>query len=469
MNTHIYEQIIQELYTIDPSLKQHDARIREAIIAVMNAKEQITVDDAFVASLKQRVLAAYAQPKHTWYAYHQLRSSLTQLWSMHAGMVVASSLAVLVVAGGIVYMNTKQPYAIADIQVAGYQAFGSFTSTDIPFQGLMISPRGDLGGSGEETTDAKISATMDERMMIWTPAYTLEYAYVGDEFQIPERLSVYKHNASKAVSDAFGKQIQSAIKPFFSQAMEGIGVTSLTFTSAKKDYQYEMNIENGTAAVYSRIPRPYDNAHENKLIANDDAIQIARQFLANQGVSIDKYGEPFVDETWKQYVPESADIKEYAPIDTTVIFPLIIDGNSIHSLFGGAKQGMQVLIDNETKRVLNVYGISFASYASSIYDTENDFNRLLNIAKYGGSNPIHTKDIPVYTAQIGTPEIVYIEYYLPQEQLVYMPALRFPVFKGDVVLPEYETLPPYIVVPLLDDLLDQLELPLEIMPFDMMK
>jgi cytochrome c biogenesis protein ResB len=196
------------------------------------------------------------------------------------------------------------------------------------------------------------------------------------------------------------------------------------------------------------------NIPEDKLL-----IKISNQFLNKYKINMNSYGAPEVDNNWKTYYNQAQEPDKYIPQTITVVYPLIINGQSVYDESGN-KTGPRLNINIKSMQVESLWGISSNNFESSLYDIEYETKKLINIAEQGGWKQYYHNNEPEgkkIEIGLGQPIIEYVKIYhydtkdnTNNELLV--PSLIFPV----IDVPENEYFwQKYIIVPLIKDLLKE--------------
>ena len=207
-------------------------------------------------------------------------------------------------------------------------------------------------------------------------------------------------------------------------------------------------------ACFARYRFNYDD-----LISNEEAIIIAENFLTNFSVDRAAYGEAKVNYNFHEIYQTSENKTElYVPEETTIIFPILIEGKEVKDE-GGQAYGLYVNVNSRHKKVSGLNNLLPNRYEVSAYEVFNDAGEIKKLAEQGGLNfykdPYATKEIQVY---LGTPTLIlsrqfqYGESYEYNSEL-FVPALSFPVLRlSEETQFFYQK---NIVIPLVKDLIRQ--------------
>lgn len=195
------------------------------------------------------------------------------------------------------------------------------------------------------------------------------------------------------------------------------------------------------------------------LISNEAAILIAENFLKDFGIDRSTYGEPTVNYNFHQIYETSTNKTElYVPEETTIIFPILIDGKEVKDQ-GGQAYGLYVNVNSRHKKVSGLNNLLPNRYEVSAYETFNDAEEIKKLAEQGGLNfykdPYATKEIKVY---LGTPSLILSQQFQYGDGYEYNTELFVPALSFPVIRLSEETEFFYqknIVIPLVKDLINQ--------------
>lgn len=226
--------------------------------------------------------------------------------------------------------------------------------------------------------------------------------------------------------------------------------------SLYQNWQYwpQLGNECRDEACFARYKFNYSD-----LISNEEAIKIAENFLTDFGIDRNSYGEPKVNYNFHEIYQASADKTQlYVPEETTIIFPILIEGKEVKDE-GGQAYGLNINVNSRHKKVSGLNNLLPNKYEVSAYEVFSDAEEIKKIAEQGGLNfykdPYATKEIKVY---LGTPTLIlsrqfqYGENYKSNSEL-YVPALSFPVLRLSEETEFYYQ--KNVVIPLVKDLINQ--------------
>ncbi len=195
------------------------------------------------------------------------------------------------------------------------------------------------------------------------------------------------------------------------------------------------------------------------LISNEEAILIAENFLNDFGINRGTYGEGVVNYNFHQIYETSANKAElYVPEETTIIFPILVDGKEVKDQ-GGQAYGLYVNVSSRYKKVSGLTNLLPNRYEVSAYEAFNDAEEIKKLAEQGGLNfykdSYTTKEIKVY---LGTPSLILSQQFqygsgYDHNTELFVPALSFPVLRlSEDTEFFYQK---NVVIPLVKDLINQ--------------
>ena len=197
MSHHSLDQILADLYALDPTLKAKEDLLRPLVQELLEKKPTVDIDPMFVKRLRTQLIT---QETTTLSLFPRFFESMTTAKLQFAGAALAISAIVALGAS----MLVQQPNSSSSL--VGKRAFGSLAMLSGQTQqqetgtANMANVRSQSGGGGGMGSN---SVQTDAKMMIW-PAYSYQYRYVGDAMPTPPaELPVYRHR----IPDEFRKSM----------------------------------------------------------------------------------------------------------------------------------------------------------------------------------------------------------------------------------------------------------------------
>lgn len=505
MNTSI-EQIVQELYALDPALREHDTDVRALVAELIKARPDVLIDKAFQQELRSTILHTIETKANT---KPNVLQQLFKFNFMNYKIISGLAVLVVVVAGGVWLITNSKPGQLTSdqqlfsgeqvIETVDSQAFGGLLAQADHLQpaatGLgsaeneapvleevagdevaeietMLSSRMQAGGGGG-------FGAADTKMLPYQPVQ-LVYEYTGEDLdELDDMVTVYKRTTAQVSANQIEQSLQSFeignvnIGSFDSTVLQNFSVAE------QKDFGHVINVDvlSGQVSIYEnwlkwQTPERQcqdQNCYERYRLsmadvpADDAVIATAQQFLQQHDIGTDLFAEPYVQNDWKLYMRTGVG-EEYVPDILTVIFPLKINDQVVYDQ-GGNPTGLGVGVNIRHMKVSNVWNLIMQSFQASEYQGETSADRLVTYAEEGGMNgyyyPYMEPNTVTVTAQLGTPQVSLVQTYQPNSieppSDLYVPALLFPVIGTDdtegILDQSYMRPPKFIVVPLAKEML----------------
>ena len=456
--------ILEELYALEPGLRQHEARLREIVATLITAQPQVTVDETFVQRLRAELLQ---QLDH----HRQIPSvSFFTLPFMQKFMYTAGGVALatlLIVPAMTLLQRRSSPvsetvtWSQAAVTARGSNAFGTLSSLA---GNMMISRDASkmavgMGGGGGVATAER--ATLSAPSMV-APDMMVGYRFVfrGEPMELKDdQRTVYRRIKGNlpAASSLLG--LGSGL--FDLGSFGGAKLQSVNLTQETDDgYQVFVDLQEGMVSINQKYPYPgpMPEAAGNPLQPGDvppdaDLIALATDFLRQHGVQLRGYGEPAIQEEQRLYLmAQEKTMPAYVPEYINVVFPQLVDGMAVHDE-GGNVHGVNVSINVRTRKVGNVWNLTTQQFESSQYAAETDFDRIMKVVQARSFIP-EGPQAKVLDVVLGTPTLTYVKvwrYENNRNDELLVPAASFPVLESPKEQPYWSTA---VVVPLIKELLE---------------
>jgi hypothetical protein len=495
------DDLLSELYAIDPDLRQHDAALRPLVARIAAAKPDTHFDAAFASRLRAQLLAlpAPAMAAPTTSVFSRFFSMPAYRYFVPAGALVAV-IAVAVAtsvprsSNDILSRTNGETVALAD------NAFGSLAlsaanpsnpaagnalavrnaaesaPSPAPAQGIaldMAAPAVPMA-----MTDPGMGGGTSAKMVApdWRPTY-YRYTYAGADLpSIDAKMPVLRRVASPLSANADGLA-ESASGIADLGRLNGLRVQSFNMVQdVPYGFMVYADLNEGTLSLsqnYERWPHPENQCADQACFeryqlkasdvpADDVVIAAADKLLAELGVNRASYGPGMVqpDPGYMTLSARAADAPAeaasrlaYVSESIRVIYPMLVDGKPVHDE-GGTPSGITVSVSVREKRADGMYGLESSRYEASNYEMETDPATLRKLAEQGGmyGNYVGT-DGEVQAVELGTPELVLTrswQYDGRSSSQLLVPALRFPVTKAPQNFWQQA-----VVIPLAKDILER--------------
>lgn len=491
------QSILEELYTLEPSLREKEQQILHIIESMQKNRPNIIINEAFKKELRAKLLLELQQkpgllpPKGTSDAsqrgvYSQWRKEWNLGW-IFAGL---STTAFAAFAGytllwGFAFQTLVPTWSDKSIMTVAHTtqrlsfapnilklANNAYGDT-IPLSANTVSQLGrpeamssvssqDRGAVGWVAQDAKMMTTDSMPYSEDYPYY--QYTYTGSFPVYSGDLVVYKRNTLPFTSTETAWFLDGlALDGLNLASFENKSFSNLSFVE-ERDFWYSVNIDfqNGNVSFYQNWARwPQSKCDTNgceqpaKLTKDDvpsdeDIIRIGDEFLLKYGIDRSLYGTPKIDSSWRiMYARALVNGAETTiPEQYTITYPILLEGKSLYEESGGYKW-LTLSLDIRTKRVVSMYGLEKQNLSSSVYTTQTTEDTLRQILKYGGR--YETKpygEQKTVQISLGEPTFQYVHVYGEwkngKSDEYYVPAYVFPVLNK----PDGSYLQDSVIIPL---------------------
>ncbi len=491
MTTSELNRILLELYALEPELKNHETALKDLILKMSDLKPDTKFDPAFAARLKAEIEADQHQKKQI-INFNFMNKKI--YWATGSLAVTAVLIFVFtsLMSPGLIGPKYNWPSETISQLPAG--AFGNLASLNNLSQeasGSTVAPMGLGGGGSEGAALATRSAggDMAEQKMMIMPYNNYTYKYVGDDLELSESQgSVYRRikgdgQSGRALANLIGglniAEVDlgtfSNLKATNLSLMEDKEMGLMVSLDFNEDNIFisenwerwqiaERNNCAGDQACWDRWRMKIEDVP-----ADSSLISMANSFLRQHNVNLEHYGEPIVDNNWREMYIQATDKNNfYIPEYSTVIYPLLINDKPVRDQ-SGSYSGLRVTINLLRNAASGLSGLSPYRYESSSYQLETDAQKIIAVAEKGGWNRgWFGGSENVRTLSLGTPEKSLIhmwQYSNGKSSELMVPALIFPVLDQPNDGSYYGA--KYITVPLAQEMLndlnkDQQDLPIPV-------
>ena len=481
------KNLIEELYKIDGSLKDYGPQLEKIIAKIIEARPDIKIDEQFKEELYEQLMIKFGKPESA-----KIRGINIWQWifSKKLSYAFVGAVVIVVIMFGVNYfvsINKIEPFqtpsglsnefnkvvlsdnAFGSLAIAEEQGAQELDTANAPAGRGGEGTAGGGGGTGSVAPMPGKIACMGQEGCIIPPDYFPEYIYVGEDVKLEQDKMEVLRRKNKIIpldileSFDFGLTDLSAFKD--------AKIQTINFVQDKPyGYSVFINFDEGTMSIdayWSKWPQPYSKCTDDKcyetmrlkptdVLADEELIAIANQFIAEHGINLKNYGQPEVENDWRNQ-PGILETQLYVPDYISLVYPLLIDGKFVYEQ-SGTKFGVRVGINIREKKVSGIYNLSLQEYESSMYETETDFSRILEIAEKGGMNRYYYwSEGQSQKVEIGTPSQEYLVIWkYDQEkqtnQMLIVPALIFTITKIPAEGYYYQK---NIIVPLVKELLEE--------------
>lgn len=468
--------MLTDLYSLDPSLKDQEAELIPILEALIKLKPDAPLDAAFTAELRRKLFAT---------TLHSSHASMSAPLFHKVAFAGLGGLITLLIAVPVTYKLAQSNSGLPELFLGslsglptitnlGQAAFGNLSSeasSSISALSERSSSTIGMGGGGSAAASAVPAPTADSKLM--APGMPIDpyygdiieyiYTYKGEALDLSNVSdAVYKKtgginlgNSGKDLTrDTFGPIDMSAFKNAKIQAFNIKQEGDNGYTVYVDPENGAVSI-NGNSGLWGYTGGDYIPLTESDIMSNEDAINTANQFLADYRIDTSGFGAPVIDDRGIVYALSQPVGMRYIPDTINITYPLLLEGQPAYNGDGSA-YGIFAMINMRTKAVVSLTINVASAYDKSSYELERDSATVLNLASHGGLYyyPMEgvTKTIEI---ELGTPEVILTSHYAytnNSSELLFIPALSFPVIKNSDTNPVYSD---HVVIPLVKSVIEE--------------
>jgi len=464
------EQILEDLYLIDNSLREYQTELEEIVEKLLAAKPEVEINEQFKQDLRRQILARIEQIKG-----QEPAKSIKSMFKFNklSYGIYGAVLSLIVVVVGAYFINQQgilvgspklglgDKFAVNSLPDG---AFGSLTAEETTSSELGT------GGSGRAQSEATGIGGGGGMPGVGPELIKYNYTYNGDDLVLDqdkvEVLRRIKGKASSGIANLI-KNINFGMVDLsnFSNA----DLETASFVQDKElGYAVYVNFREGSISINSHWqawkdilgicyeqgcvrPEPLDISD---IPSEERLIEIADRFIKEYNIKMDNYGQPETRRNWLIAQFERSDMYSMDTVQLT--YPLIINDRNVYDQWGNMI-GLNLTINLRVMKVVSLYDLHTLNYEGSLYEAETDAAKILEVTEKGGTNQavFGRNASKTIEAEIGNPSAIYMKTYKHEagysEELL-VPALLFPVSKTVEKGVYYKE---NVVVPLVKELLEQ--------------
>lgn len=461
-------EILQELYELDPNLVEKEAELTKIISKMLKVKPEITLDKEFRVELKQQILAELEKQESGF----SIKNILWYVW-IFASWAVALALIInifpSIITGPVDSPVESQTWNLNLAFNTSIEKLGSERAFwDLSFGELEEWVAWVWGGWIMWMGWDAMYEWASKMTVLPDPDYKPKiYVYNFNETEtlpeISEKMYVYKKdNKPLKISDSdikkiFNTDIIDLVK------FKNLWISNLNlYEDTKNGYNINLDLHAGTLNVYRNYSMwPEIDFREEKRLSitdvpgNEKIISIAKSFIEKYSINLDAYWNLVVDDTWKkQYNQSDNKADYYIPTMINVISQFVLDGIWVYETYGNP-YWLNTTVDINDMQVSSIWSIEKINLVWSEYPLITDKDEILNQAKKGTyyQNPRiywETKEnFEEIQVEIWNPKLVYLRKYTYKEwnsEEYFVPGLMFEVLtsmdsKKWIYPGEYVTIP----------------------------
>ncbi|MBI5071979.1 hypothetical protein HZB93_03785 [Candidatus Falkowbacteria bacterium] len=510
----IIQEILDELFIIDPGLKKYQKELEAAMAKMIANKPEEKFNESFKEELKMKLLARAEELEKAGRARPSLWRSL-KFWRGMAFAAATIVLAVILVVPavqngwiGMPEFGAGNPLANFSggikVQEAGVRAFGDLGATSAPLTEEDLAratssylpeenaaPAAPLGSTPQTMSSTSRDAALGREVLglgggggtnasapdikMMPPQYATKYSYVyvGEDFSLPE---VSEVAVLKRVKNYGSEKLNSILDKisfglFDASKLSNVKVQTLSLVEDRDGgYIVDFNPYEGIVSIYENwqriTPINYEalpRLSQSDVPSDEKLIETANGFLSRYGIDRGNYGTPKISQSWKLGYAGVRAEDIWIPDTMTVLYPLLVNGKEVWEQGGYSQAGFSVNVNIRTMKVTSLYGLQTQNYQSSNYAMETNKERVMKFALQGdlwsqGDFPVESFQVKEAEVKLGTPEIQYMRYWKydgNQSIELLVPALVFPVLETTPADGSFYK--SAVVIPLAKEILDAAE------------
>lgn len=465
----IINEMLQELYAIDPELAKHEAKLKRIAAAMLKAAPKGDLDEEFSRQLRERLMAKAMEMRQA----GESRGYGIFKWQILPFAVSGAAVAALLFWIVLPAASPSLPGvngipSVADLGFASKWsisrdsagAFGSLAvAQPAPASGQPVATG--LGSAeGISSRAFGLGAGGGAATGMIMPPYEIvnyKFNYQGEGFEMPTATLPVLKNVKDSGAAAKAAQVLNKVSfgLFDIGKFRNLSVSNVNFSEdTDRGYMASLSMDDELLAIYrnwSKWPQPQYDGQLSRADAPSDGeiISIANGFASRYGVDLSGYGAPRVDDSWVRYQPADSD---YYPDSVSVIYPLLHEGAEVLDESGNLT-GPRINVNIRDRQADSLWDLRTNSYIASDYALENSKDRILEIVGRGGHNRVVNPSAATVEGTVGDPQLHYVRIYRYSgfaTDTLLVPALVFPVIQK----PDANFYQDKIVVPLVKEILD---------------
>lgn len=524
METNKLAEILKEIYVIDPNLKNYEHELINLIAQMDDIKPDTKFDKIFAQNLKNKILGQHLEPKLVKLTNFNF---MNKKWYLAAGSLVALGVFVFIFVNNYdnsqpinlnldmigskknsnQHISALPAGAFGDLAglsssnldsgEAAARSSASTLSSGLAAGGGGMAVRTEAAFAGDSLLGAPLSNDTIASKMIMPPFYGFKYVYTGDPLELnDDTAAVYRRLKGQS---GLAQDLASSLKSFgFSDlnlnTFSNLRVNNFSISEDRRlGLIINFDFNEDSIYIYENWEKWRNLDREscgndqacwdrfrltiNDVPADSEIIDIAKNFLNKHQINLEYYGTPMVDNAWRVQYAMFADQGNsvdqvntsnpgdfYIPEYSSVVYPLLVDGKEVRDQSGNYA-GLRVNISLIEKAVSGLNGLMPYRYETSEYALETSADNIIKLAENGGWNRnYYMESENLKTIELGTPTRSYVQlwrYNGSYGEEILVPSLIFPIKNNPA---DYYYGQNYIIVPLVKDILKDLDNNLDVMP-----
>lgn len=499
MKTKEVDEIIKDLYNIDPTLKEYEDKIRDIVFEIYYQKPEIEINESFRNELKEKILnRIYELKRENRQNNIKVEENNNQsnfiILMKKINYVLTGSIVTVCLVGAFIYLlnangtisfnknlnqnNISNGLKSVDFDLSiknSNKKFGNLFAQNTLANESAVDSRssgspaglGIGGGGGVSSPMASGDAAVSSKIGILPYNPTIyKYKYSGDK-NFLENLNESDYPVLKRIKNStvtFNNSDLLSANSIDMSKFSNLKINNISIDEDKNyGYSLYMALTEGSLSIsknWAKWPQLDYGAQYSmdEVLKNDELIKIANDFAKNYNINLQNYTSPEVQTDYRVLYEKATDKNNfYVPTSSTVIYPLLVNGKEVYEQYGG-KYGIMMSIGFKEKKVEYVNNIQTLQFESASYELNKDVDTILKIAENTDNYYVNDiKDAKIVEITLKDPKIVYAKIFTydnttntSNEFLV--PAVAFKT-SGEYDPNTYNR--EYVLIPLAKDYIDQ--------------
>ncbi|MDD3301758.1 MAG: hypothetical protein PHR57_03245 [Patescibacteria group bacterium] len=447
------DNLLAELYEIDPSLKQYGDSLRPLVLEMINSKPDTKFDGEFASRLKKELMDKI--PADNYQKTFTIATLKNKKWYFAAAGLAICGFAVLSFLIIPRQENSLNPVynLVGTISPLKKNAFGSLSTMDNAVRNFGFGAGNNAVNAvatRESTNIAPAKMALDEvNQKIAAPSFEAQYSYVGDKFDLNAASGlVYRRVKGQGeLAKSLMKAIQKGNFAMMDlNSFQNLKLTNLSFLEDRDSglmINFDFVNDNFYFSENSERWEPANSgaySSDRTGVSDTWLIEKSNDFFQSHKINLKNYGAPVV-------------INQDYP---SVVYPLLI-GESREEVYdqSGTNIGLRVVFDLSRKEISSVDGLALYQYQSSEYELVTNQEAIIKVAEKGGWNQINFAGTEAKKVSLGTPKKALVQlsrFSNNQAEELLVPALIFPSTDGQTFYGRTS-----VVVPLVKEIFEELE------------
>lgn len=332
-------QILEELYKKDPSLKEKENIIIPIIQTMIDIKPDIQIDENFKKQLKTKINEEIIQIKTQKYF---IKNKMSKIFFYIFWSLWISAFAIIIITN-FTNTNPTNNYVFANQIIPSKTNFWNIWNSQLS-QNWWIN-QSNFASNSKEMITTKVASPANmmrdnlEIMPEIDPNFVREiynYTFSWNLLDLKQNMAVYKKETQK--NQNFNDLIKNInFNSINMSKFTNLNIWNITLNQ-DKEFWYSINIDFDNWSLniyknYSKWPQTDYNPDEKQIILEKEEIfQIANKFLKEYNIDLSSYWQPQIEQSYSNILAKYSTAKTppaYVNNITTIIFPLIIDWNEI--------------------------------------------------------------------------------------------------------------------------------------------